>query len=68
MIVAGIGEGGIAHPDPDQLVLFDHRKVTDIRRRGNARLIGNARARPFAVEFHAVVTAADDFAVDVARS
>ncbi len=59
---AFIALGGIAHPQPNEIPALDHRIGFDLRVRRNLRLPRNLDALPSAVEFQAVITAADRIA------
>jgi len=52
-----IGQRRIAHPDPQNLVAFDQREVTDIRLRRDVLLAGNVDAVALGVEGQSVIAA-----------
>ena len=52
-----VGERGIAHPDPDDAVLLDHRIGTHLRHRRNVGLTGNFDALAGAVEDEPMIAA-----------
>jgi hypothetical protein len=59
-----VGERGIAHPDPDQVVSGDDRIAAHAELRGNDVLAGDLDAPPGRLVLHAVVHAADAVAFD----
>src|SRR5690606_17022947 len=63
-----IGQFGIAHPDPDELVLFDDGIMPDAGLGGNLVLGRNLDALSGAVEHHAVIAALEPALDDLAKA
>src|SRR5581483_10334813 len=65
--LAGIGLGWIAHPQPDPVVLLDHRVRLHLCRRRDAVLARNLHARTGRVVLQAVIRTVHDVADELAH-